>query len=70
MSSSAAGFGEKLRPAARVFQFSFCIGRIRFLNWRRWRRPRIWLDNVQRTATDKATGRRLAEQDFVGQDLL
>jgi hypothetical protein len=53
MSSSAAGLlGKVLWRAVQVFQFSFCIGPIQFLNWQPCRRPRIWLHNAHRAATD------------------
>jgi hypothetical protein len=70
MFSSAAGFAAKLWPGGGVFQFSFCIGRIQFLNWQRRRCPRIWRGNEHRAATDEAARRELAEQDFASQDML
>jgi hypothetical protein len=39
---------RKLWQGRGVRQFSFCIGRIQFLNWQRWRRRRSWLNNERR----------------------
>jgi hypothetical protein len=47
---SAAVVAGKLWPDGGGFQFSFCIGWIQILNWRRRRSPRIWLDNEHRAA--------------------
>src|SRR3974390_2197491 len=64
-----SGFrGKKLWAVARVFQFSFCIGRIQFLNWRRWRWTRIWLDNEQRAAAVTAA-RAGSDTRFFSQDV-
>jgi hypothetical protein len=70
MFSSAAGFAEKLWPGGGVCQFSFCIGRIQILNWRRRRRPRIWLDNEHGATTGEAVRCELVQQHFASQDVL
>jgi hypothetical protein len=61
---SAAVIAEKLWPDGAAFQFSFCIGRIQILNWRRRRSPRIWLDNEHRAATDAVAKGRPARRIF------
>jgi hypothetical protein len=67
---SAAVVAGKLWPDGGGFQFSFCIGWIQILNWRRRRSPRIWLDNEHRAATDEVAKAGPLADYFASQDAL